>query len=205
MDFFIALLIIIARGLLFGFSVQSIVYNKGYEENWFWLGFFLGIIALLLALAKPDRIVYVDSDTSELPAAGQPASAPAENGWRCTCGRINPNYVGKCVCGRQQTEVLVERKNKELLKEKGAAAFSASSLASLSANTEERTKAKDAGGGAKSGNGEKASGTEAYYKAEAAKLDYLYKLRKMADEGVITEDEFRAKKKDVLNLPEAGS
>lgn len=40
---------------VWGWAVKKIVENKGYRENWFWWGFFFGIIALLVALTKPDK------------------------------------------------------------------------------------------------------------------------------------------------------
>lgn len=46
-------LIFIAKPFLFGFMCQHIIKGKGYEKNWFWWGFFFGIIALIVALAYP--------------------------------------------------------------------------------------------------------------------------------------------------------
>lgn len=42
-------------GCIFGAATNAVVRNKGYQENWFWWGFFFGLIALLVALSKPDR------------------------------------------------------------------------------------------------------------------------------------------------------
>lgn len=44
----------IGTALLFGFATKKIIENKGYSENWFWWGFFFGMIALIVALTKPD-------------------------------------------------------------------------------------------------------------------------------------------------------
>ncbi len=58
MIFGIAIIYLIAycvRGIIWGWAVKKIVENKGYNENWFWWGFFFGILALLVALTKPDK------------------------------------------------------------------------------------------------------------------------------------------------------
>jgi hypothetical protein len=39
-------------GLIWGKVVQQVIYDKGYEENWFWFGFFFGFPALLVAVCK---------------------------------------------------------------------------------------------------------------------------------------------------------
>ena len=50
----IYLIVYCVRGIIWGWAVKKIVENKGYNENWFWWGFFFGILALLMALTKPD-------------------------------------------------------------------------------------------------------------------------------------------------------
>ncbi len=40
---------------MWGWAVNQIIANKGYRENWFWWGFFFNMIAMLVALSKPDR------------------------------------------------------------------------------------------------------------------------------------------------------
>lgn len=39
-------------GIVWGIVVNKVIENKGYEENWFWWGFFFGIFALIIALTK---------------------------------------------------------------------------------------------------------------------------------------------------------
>ena len=43
-------------GSIFGFATNAIIRNKGYQENWFWWGFFFGLIAMLVALSKPEKV-----------------------------------------------------------------------------------------------------------------------------------------------------
>lgn len=101
---------------VWGFAVQKIVENKGYHENWFWWGFFFGILALLVALTKPDRSMqgrYYQSDSylndmepvhgsyREFRGTGNMGRiSDVPDGWRCPrCDTVNAGYVGTCRCG----------------------------------------------------------------------------------------------------------
>lgn len=42
----------IIGGIIWGVVVNKVIENKGYEDNWFWWGFFFGIFALIVALTK---------------------------------------------------------------------------------------------------------------------------------------------------------
>lgn len=50
--FYIVLVIIFA--IIWGFVCRQIIYNKGYDQNWFWWGFWFGWIAVIVALCKPE-------------------------------------------------------------------------------------------------------------------------------------------------------
>ena len=39
-------------GIVWGIVVNKVIENKGYQENWFWWGFFFGVFALIIALTK---------------------------------------------------------------------------------------------------------------------------------------------------------
>lgn len=101
-------------GSIWGWAVNKIIENKGYRENWFWWGFFFGIIALLVALTKPDmpRTTgdsgnYFGEDDSTLGKdyvfrgfGYERKLAEVPGGWRCQrCGQLNASYVGTCGCG----------------------------------------------------------------------------------------------------------
>ena len=45
-------------GIIWGFATKAVIENKNYSENWFWWGFFFGIIAFIVALAKPENRSY---------------------------------------------------------------------------------------------------------------------------------------------------
>ena len=53
--YLIFIAIIIGVGCLWGWAVNKVIKSKGYDENWFWWGFFLGWIALVIALIKPQN------------------------------------------------------------------------------------------------------------------------------------------------------
>lgn len=108
------LVIYCIQGSIWGWAVNKIIENKGYRENWFWWGFFFGIIALIVALTKPDvprttsntgsyfgdggSIVGKDYVFKEFGYEGKTTDVPG--GWRCQhCGKINAGYVGTCGCG----------------------------------------------------------------------------------------------------------
>lgn len=48
------LIVAIVWGIVWGVVVNQVIKNKGYEENWFFWGFFFSFFALVVALTKPD-------------------------------------------------------------------------------------------------------------------------------------------------------
>jgi len=114
----IYLAIYAVRGAVWGWAVNKVVENKGYRENWFWWGFFFGILALIVALTKPDlprtadesRSYFEDSSSIVgknyvFKGFGAERKADYTKGeWRCTnCGQVNAGYVGTCGCGCEKT------------------------------------------------------------------------------------------------------
>ena len=95
---------------------------KGYyERKYLWICFVFGVIGYLLVIALPDR-------GNSKPAAATPSQQPlqmgyqeapkpqaeqplAAGGWRCSCGRANPNYITTCICGKSRREVEQSLKN----------------------------------------------------------------------------------------------
>lgn len=51
----VILIIGIIQGVVFGFATNQIIKNKGYNENWFWWGFFFSFLAVIVAATKPDN------------------------------------------------------------------------------------------------------------------------------------------------------
>lgn len=53
---------IIIWSLVWAAVTSLIIETKGYDESWFWWGFFFGIFAALVALAKPPVILFEISE-----------------------------------------------------------------------------------------------------------------------------------------------
>lgn len=102
----ISLVITIAWSVFWGCMTNKIIENKGYAENWFWWGFFFGLIAFIIACTKPEcHSFYMEkpSHLTNLSRENDPeweASMINSNGWKCRrCKRVNASYVGTCSCG----------------------------------------------------------------------------------------------------------
>lgn len=90
-------------GTVWGVVVQNVVENRGYEENWFWWGFFFGIFALIVAFTKPT--IQHESELS-LKKVQEKRNEDMLNsgGWQCNkCGKLLPAYAGTCGCGNTKT------------------------------------------------------------------------------------------------------
>ena len=102
----IYLIILIVVGSVFGIATQSIIDNKGYDEKWFWWGFFFGFIAMLVAISKPENHAYQSSNPKWMQSSSDTRDEEVvkQGGWKCTCGRVNPSYTGTCACGKRKGE-----------------------------------------------------------------------------------------------------
>lgn len=105
-------------GSVWGWAVNKVIENKGYRDNWFWWGFFFGMIAMLVALTKPD-LPRMSDDTDYTFSYGdrdnvlgkdyvfkgfghekERKANYAAGEWRCAhCRSVNAGYVGTCGCG----------------------------------------------------------------------------------------------------------
>ncbi len=115
LEFIISLIVTIVIRIIWGIVVDSIITNKHYEENWFWWGFFFGIIALIVALAKPDNKNYEMSNPYLTRIADEINNRNLLNNtnWKCVCGKINPNHTGTCSCGQSKRLLKELEKKKE--------------------------------------------------------------------------------------------
>ena len=102
----IYLIILIVVGSVFGIATQSIIDNKGYDEKWFWWGFFFGFIAMLVAISKPENHAYEGANPKWMQSSSDSRDDAIlkQGGWRCTCGRVNSSYTGTCACGKRKEE-----------------------------------------------------------------------------------------------------
>ncbi len=105
----------IIGSIILGCATNIIIHNKGYDENWFWWGFFFGIIALIVAAAKPENQydVYTEMELSKRAEEDNKKRLLQNGGWDCVCGRTNANYTGTCTCGRTKSESQNEKKKSE--------------------------------------------------------------------------------------------
>ncbi|MBQ9973561.1 MAG: SHOCT domain-containing protein [Oscillospiraceae bacterium] len=166
--FIVFLFVAIIQGIIFGVATQTIIDNKGYYDNWFWWGFFFGLVALIVACAKPENTATTQSSSQHFyrPAAGSPVDAShdaqllADGGWKCACGRIQANYVFSCSCGRNKSDVLNPPIRKAPPKEPAPASSSEDSRIAAA----------------------------------------IIKYKELLDMGIITQEEFDAKKKQLLGI-----
>lgn len=110
-------------GLVWGFATNAVIRNKGYKENWFWWGFFFGLIALIVAATKPSYYDYMQSQNaiSKVTEENINRHTLSNGGWECPCGAVNPAYTGTCSCGRTKAEVLrLQKQTQEEAQSKAA-------------------------------------------------------------------------------------
>ena len=114
------LILAFAWSLIWGFATAGVRDRKGYGRNWFWFGFFLGLVPFIIACAIPERKTESDfsgeverllcvNGSSEpkqsVFAGGEYVQQTVEaGGWQCICGRANPGYVSTCSCGRNKRQ-----------------------------------------------------------------------------------------------------
>ncbi len=187
MEYVIAYLVgVIVWGIVWGIVARAIVLNKGYyheSTKWFWLGFFFALIAVIVAATKPVIQSPTIADAATKPSSQPPAriryTRTSEDeqrllkngGWRCDCGRVNEEYVWTCVCGKSKSG-MNRRK------------IPTSDGADKATVTEQQRTAE-------------ISKAEAAPKSQAAAIR---EYKALLDEGIITQEEFDAKKKQLLGL-----
>lgn len=93
-----------------GLVTNKIIHDKGYNENWFWWGFFFNIIALIVATLRPNAPKsYYRPNTSHSNTSDEDDDFSQQNvrmaSWQCMCGRQNASYTKRCPCGRTRETV----------------------------------------------------------------------------------------------------
>lgn len=162
--------IFVGQGVLFGFATDRIIENKGYDESWFWWGFFFGFIALLVALSKPENYRTQMVTSSEHPLLRKSTETDTMNngGWRCYyCNSLNASIVTSCACGKNKEDTEYQLKNINDLKASRAAAKSNTAGESVAAR-------------------------------ELNTIELIAKYKDLLDSGAITQEEFETKKKSLL-------
>ena len=167
----------IIGGLIWGFIAKAIMDNKGYENHgYFWWGFFFGLIPVIIAACKPtcysqQSITHPAFSPSSVYTSSNAANL-AGCSWKCICGQTNANYIGTCSCGRSRRDV--ERCLAEPKERETVAALSNKE------NTQDSPK------------------TSAKNQMEGIATIKAYK--DLLDSGVISQEDFDKKKKELLNI-----
>ena len=175
-------------GIVWGFATNKVIENKGYDENWFWWGFFFGIIPFLVAMTKRENSYEVYPYSKPMyPAADMTwqdirlhygSKTLADGDWRCAkCGRINKRYFSTFACGRDKSQNEAEAK-------------SALAAASASLGTIPTTGTA----------GITVPQSQEIPENEHDRVRLIKEYKELADAGIITRDEFEAKKKQLLGL-----
>ena len=105
---------------VWGVATNAIIQNKGYSENWFWWGFFFSLIAVLVALSKP-QVQNSEEDAVRKANEKREQAMLSDNGWKCDkCGKMNPSYTGTCGCGLTRAQSEARKRQREEEKKKVA-------------------------------------------------------------------------------------
>lgn len=199
--------------VIWGFIVKSVNENKGYDGG-FALGFFLGVIGLIIVLSKPEANYYVpDSQADQMhsiapigssspqpmrSSSQAPVSSSTQNlvrspsqadvpssGWKCNqCGRNNASYTTSCACGMTQA------KNKDFDHVQGSFRV----CPNCKKLHPKYVFSCDCGYPDKMGSSEDAGS----WQASQSPADELLQLKKLLDAGAITQEEYDKKKQELL-------
>ena len=191
--FFIGLIVFVVRGCIWGAISRSVMEGKGYSDasSWFWWGFFFDIIAVIIALTKPDLNVRQEADLVNRNSGiviNQNKEA-GDNEWKCRFyNKINANYVGTCGCGKTKQD-------------------SKEGYLKRAREMSEWTKQNQQGSkDIKEENSTSQTTTEAYTSdahtnsvdSEYKKVEIIKKYKELLDANAITQEEFDKKKREIL-------
>ena len=156
--FFVYIIVVLIISCIMGAITKTINENKGYDGGFAW-GFWLGAIGIIVVACR--QPAYRPSN----PSTSHPTvQTPSSDGWKCRCGRYNPNYVTTCVCNATKRDMLT------------AKPVPVSSPAPTPVST-----------------------SSAAPVDEMKNIAVLKEYKELLDAGVITQEEFDAKKKSILS------
>jgi len=181
MDWFWWVISILFWSTIWGFATNSVIKNKGYKENWFWWGFFFGVIAFIVALTKSELYYSYQHQENQLlnnyhsyesehliAAEGNDTEKPGtfKNGyWKCQCGNYNPSQKGVCSrCAMSLSEI--REINRRI-------------------NTVEQLQLPE---------------PKPAEPADGDNIEKIKRYKELLDMGAITEDEYNKKKEELLNF-----
>ncbi len=189
--------------LLCGAICYAIMQNKGYEQptGWFFAGLFLGIIGIILVLIQPKETTsssYSQSSTSSRPSYSSSGYGSRSTVVCTACGETNSSSSTHCQkCGSRLNKPSLPILNKEGSWKCKCGTMNYSYQTSCqrcgekkpfkSANTNEKTPTSPAQ-------------VKAMAQKEKSIAEQLEELKKLKDQGLITEADFEAKKKQILGI-----
>ena len=183
----ICLIIGIGERTLLGYITNEILKNKGYSENWFWWGFLFGIWAILFAFIKPDLTrTYSDNQVNTFlhdyaeEEYNRRNNVSGEKSQNINDIKIIDNGGWKCSCGRIN-----------------ASYVGTCGCGRLKSEVDKKVKEQE---GADSVNACAETTPKLEKENEIKNLEYIVKLKELLDAGVITQEEFEAKKKKLLDI-----
>lgn len=171
-------------GIVWGCVANLVIHNKGYDENWFWWGFFFSFVAVIVAATKPENRTWNHGSTNDSEGYSfgsnygrsnlfhdTSSTARQEGMWECAwCHKMNNNYVGTCSCGKTKAESDTKRQEDEQISK---AFYEAQKTAETVEPVNETQKTLD-------------------------NIEAIKKLKELLDIGAITQEEFNQKKKELL-------
>ena len=207
----------VIAGLIFGFAAKSIADSKGVPHGFAW-GFWLGIIGLIVVACKKGQDQYNSGSYQSQQSSdywnrisGTPADS-ATGSWTCVCGAKNPNSLSYCLsCRRTRTEAKTIKcphcgaNNRETnltcfscgrsLKEQPTGAGYNTTMSTYTPATPSYTPEQESAS-RPSISLSKASGAVDNSEETIALLN---KLKALYDSGVLSEDEYKEKKRELLS------
>ena len=189
----------LVSGVIFGLITKHVAGSKGYDGGFAW-GFWLGWIGLIVVAVRPTiqtmteyRSTCSDTDGGSSRVRGAATSysvsaSPSRGMWECSCGSKNPATVDYCLsCRRQKGEALAKPKVKCPHCGANNSADNENCFACMKPMKEK---------------------PEESISKETAKVDavsdqvnlveMIEQLAQLRDKGILSEEEFQGKKKDIL-------
>ncbi len=172
-----------------GIICAAIMSSKGHDgtSGWFFLGFLLGIIGIIIAACQPN-LYYINSLRNSQHSTSSSPLNNNQNTWVCKCGTRNNSDSLFCnKCGKQNPNANRATNDGSWKCACGAMNYSYET----SCHRCGKTKAESISNSAAS---------PAPKPAEKSVTEQLEELKKLVDQGLITEADFEAKKKQILGL-----
>lgn len=193
---------LIIWGFIWGFATKKVIENKGYSEDWFLWGFIFGFIAFIVALTKPEcqRDYRQTQNLKNTEAVSSPT--PPKDSWQCICKTYHPSYVTSCPnCGRTLNEVKKSLRSTDwrckcgalnTVDERTCHRCNKPYVSPYQPQTQTETSSQN--------DDTKSQSNVQTSKNEEEIIKCLKRYKELLDSGVISQEEFDAKKKQLLGF-----